>query len=152
MQRYPNDQDANSRAHAFVGAYFCVPFSSREARWWGSEQMMLGFALKRELVKTLFTMSDQVKDDFTKVKIFGGSKFVKGCEKLKDTVCAAEVFAKTKVSVLLLVPEFVFEHRVDGEGFSHDCHGCGCGDSASGETSKHNQICMQRVTISDHAP
>ena len=57
--------------------------------------MMLGFALTRELVKTLYTMSDQVKDDFPKVKIFGGSKFVKGCEKLNDTLCVTEVFAET---------------------------------------------------------
>ena len=57
--------------------------------------MMLGFALTRELVKTLYTMSDQVKDDFTKVKIFGGSKFVKCCQKLNDTLCVAKVCAET---------------------------------------------------------
>ena len=57
--------------------------------------MMLGFALTRELVKTLYTMSDQVKDDFPKVKIFGGSKFVKCCQKLNDTLCVAKVCAET---------------------------------------------------------
>ena len=95
MQRYPNDQDANSRAHAFVGACSRVPFRSREARWWGTEQMMLGVALTREVVKTLDTMSDQVKDDCTKVKIFGFSTFVKCCEKLNDSLCAAKVCAET---------------------------------------------------------
>ena len=57
--------------------------------------MMLGFALTRELVKTLYTMSDQVMDDFTEVKIFGGLKFVKCCQKLNDTLCVTEVCAET---------------------------------------------------------
>ena len=85
--------------------------------------MMLGVALTRELVETFDTMSYQVKDDFLKVKNVGGSKFVKRCHELNDTLCATEVFAETKVSVPSLVPEFVFEHRafgVDGEGSCHD--------------------------------
>ena len=61
----------------------------------GTEQMMLGVALTREVVKTLDTMSDQVKDDCTKVKIFGFSTFVKCCEKLNDSLCAAKVCAET---------------------------------------------------------